>query len=341
MRRDRRQRIGRTSQGISARDDARGEEACGCIRCSDPRLDRGGPRRPCAAPESRAALHSGQGRALRNVQRRIARRHRSAHCRSLARDEAPEMTARCENVLVVAETIEGRASDLSYELLGLARQLVQGSGGVVSAAVLERSTAPCIQDLGARGADQVFSISDDRVTAYSAERWLAALPTLLAEHQPGHIVLGHTALGAELGPILAFRLGAAVATGCERLELNQGKLSALRPCFGNTAREKITLGTCPAVATVRARMSDPLPPAPREVKVIVVTPPTEGPPVTRVVNRAIEVEAGARLETAKIVIAGGRGVGSAEGFLALEKLASAVGGAVGGSRVACELGLGD
>ncbi len=116
------------------------------------------------------------------------------------------MTARCENVLVVAETIEGRASDLSYELLGLARQLVQGSGGVVSAAVLERSTAPCIQDLGARGADQVFSISDDRVTAYSAERWLAALPTLLAEHQPGHIVLGHTALGAELGPILAFRV---------------------------------------------------------------------------------------------------------------------------------------
>jgi len=249
------------------------------------------------------------------------------------------MSASCNNVLVVAETVDGRASDLSFELLAIARQLVQASDGIVSAAVLEKLDAACIRDLGARGADQVFSISDDRSSAYGAERWLATLPSLLAEHGPSHLLLGHTALGAELGPRLAFRLGTTVATGCERLELKQGKLSVLRPCFGNKARETLTLQKCPAVATVRARMSDPLPPASRDTKVIAVAPPTDSAIATTVIRRELEAEmAGARLETAKIVIAGGRGLGSAEGFQVLEKLAAAVGGAVGASRVACDLG---
>lgn len=249
------------------------------------------------------------------------------------------MSASCNNVLVVVETADGRASDLSYELLAIARQLVQGSDGIVSAAVLEGPDAPCVRDLGARGADQVFSISDDRSSAYGAERWLATLPSLLAEHGPSHILMGHTSLGAELGPRLAFRLGSTVATGCERLELKQGKLSVLRPCFGNKARETLTLEKCPAVATVRARMSDPLPPTARDVKVIAVGPPAGSAITTTVISRELETETeGARLENAKIVIAGGRGVGSAEGFHVLEELAAALGGAVGASRVACDLG---
>ena len=251
----------------------------------------------------------------------------------------PKMTNSCKDVLVVAETAVGQASDLSYELLGLARRLVQGSGGLVHAAVLEEPGARCIQDLGARGADQVFSISDDKPNAYEAERWLAALPSLLAEREPAHVLLGHTALGAELGPRLAFRLGATVATGCERVDLNAGKLTVLRPCFGNKAREAITLQRSPAIATVRARMYDPLPPAAREVEVISVVAAMGDAPSTTVLGRALEAAAeGARLERAKIVIAGGRGLGDAGGFQVLEKLAAMVGGAVGASRVACDLG---
>src|SRR6185503_6408108 len=200
------------------------------------------------------------------------------------------MSTSCNSVLVVAETADGRAGDLSFELLGIARQLVQGNNGIVSAAVLERPDDACVRDLGARGADQVFSISDDRSNAYGAERWLATLPALLAEHGPSHILMGHTALGAELGPRLAFRLGSTVATGCERIELREGKLSVLRPCFGNKAREKLTLQRSPAVATVRARMSDPLPPASRDTKVIAVAPPSGPAITTTVIRRELEAE---------------------------------------------------
>ena len=132
------------------------------------------------------------------------------------------MSACCKDVLVVAETADGRASDLSYELLGIARQLVQGSDGIVSAAVLETPDAPCVRDLGARGADQVFSISDDRSSAYGAERWLATLPSLLAEHGPSHILMGHTALGAELGPMRASRAKARKAQRAAPVFRQQG-----------------------------------------------------------------------------------------------------------------------
>lgn len=248
------------------------------------------------------------------------------------------MSTSCNDVLVVAETADGHASELSLELLGQARQLVESSKGMVSAAVLEEPGAPCIQELGARGADRVFSIPDGLSNAYTAERWLAILPAVLRQHGPAHVLLGHNALGAELGPRLAFRLGSAVATGCERLALKDGKLSVLRPCFGNKARENITLQTCPAVATVRARASDPLPATSREIKVVTLSPPNGQAIATAIVNRVTEAEQGTRLETAKVVIAGGRGLGSAEGFQVLEKLAAALGGAVGASRVACDLG---
>jgi electron transfer flavoprotein alpha subunit len=155
----------------------------------------------------------------------------------------------------------------------------------------------------------VFSISDDRNSAYGAERWLATLPSLLGDYGPSHILMGHTSLGAELGPRLAFRLGSTVATGCERLELKQGKLSVLRPCFGNKARETLTLEKCPAVATVRAR---------HERSAAADGAGHEGDrrsSTDRFGDRhhrhpaELEAEdAGARLESAKIVIAGGRGL---------------------------------
>ena len=243
------------------------------------------------------------------------------------------------DVLVIAETAHGRPSDLSYELIALARQLVEYGGGTVSVATLEGPDSPCVQELGRRGADRVFSITADGSNAYEAERWLAALPTLLAEHGHAHILLGHTSLGAELGPRLAFRLDSTVATGCERIELKDGKLSVMRPCFGNKAREVLTLYKSPAVATVRARMYDPLPPKCAEAQVIAIASSTTAMPVTTVLSRSVEAEGqGARIETAKIVVAGGRGIGGPEGFQVLEKLAALVGGAVGASRVACDLG---
>jgi len=249
------------------------------------------------------------------------------------------MSSPRNDVLVIAETAHGCPSDLTFELIALARQLGENGGGTVSAATFEGPDSRCVRELGNRGADRVFSISSDNNNAYEAERWLAVLPTLLAENGHAHVLLGHTSLGAELGPRLAFRLGSAIATGCERVELKDGKLGVMRPCFGNKAREMLTLQKSPAVATVRARMYDSLPATSAEPQIISIAAPTTATSGTTVLSRSIEDEGqGVRIETAKIVVAGGRGIGGPEGFQVLEKLAALVGGAVGASRVACDLG---
>ena len=249
------------------------------------------------------------------------------------------MSTSCSDILVVIESVNGTASDLSYELLGLARRLSRDSGGRVWAATLEASDASCIGEIGGRGADRVFCIAEPNTGAYDVERWLPGIGTILKDHGRAHVLVGHSALGAELGPRLALRLGGAVATACERVEFRDGKLVVLRPCFGGKAREAITLHTCPAVATVRARMYEPLAAETRTPEVVPVRVPADDAPRTKVVSRNLEAESGGvRLETAKIVIAGGRGIGAPEGFAVLERLAATVGGAVGASRVACDLG---
>jgi electron transfer flavoprotein alpha subunit len=166
------------------------------------------------------------------------------------------------------------------------------------------------------------------------------METALANTQPAAILAGHTALGADLAPRLAFRLKVGIATACERVTIGDGTVRATRPCYGNKAREVLALAASPAIVTVRARMYEPLTPdAARRGEVVELAAPSGAAPATRVIERRQE-DAGtsARLESANVIVAGGRGLGGPEGFAVLEHLASVLGGAVGASRVACDLG---
>jgi len=239
-------------------------------------------------------------------------------------------------VLVAAECPNGAPSALTRELLGLARTLA-GADGTVSAATLLGGE----ESLIAHGADVVFALGEGSTgDRYLARVWLHALGELLSQHPHTYVLFGHTALGSELGPRLAFRLKAAIATACEHVEVLEGELVATRPCFGNKAREVLALKTAPSLVTVREKAYEPLEPNPRRNgRVVRIAVSPDGAESVRIVARHQENLAdAARLETAKIVVAGGRGLGGADGFKVLERLAAAVGGALGGSRVACDLG---
>ena len=243
-------------------------------------------------------------------------------------------------ILVVVETADGRPVDLVFEMLGLARRLADGPGGAVTAVVLGAGLEGIGEVLVARGADRVLIVDDAAFADYQADAWLPDLAGIVTDAAPAAVLIGHTVSGADLAPRLAFRLDTAVATGCEAVEIVTGRPHMTRACFGGNAREVVSFTTVPAVATIRAKTQEALEPdAGRTGDIEFMAPILDAGSVrTRIIGHERESARGVRLENAEVVVAGGRGVGGPEGFGPLDELARLLGGAVGASRVACDLG---
>ena len=247
-----------------------------------------------------------------------------------------------KGILILAETQEGGGlAAATGELLGAARRLVDaGAAGPVAAALLSSGVQALAQEAISLGADEVHVAEHQLLGEYTSGAYTAAMEQVCRQVNPAIVLLGQTNIGRDLAPRLAFRLGTTVAMDCVDLSMGGGKLLMGRPCYGGNARAVNASRTMPQMATVRAKSQDPLEKDPSrkgEVKSVAVQlDPSQATP--RVLERKKAAAEGIRLEDADVVVAGGRGCGGPEGFQPLEELASALGGAVGASRAACDLG---
>ena len=249
------------------------------------------------------------------------------------------MTDNNNGVLVVVEMVESQPIDLGLEMLALARRLTDSMGGTVTAVAFGTGLETAGEILTAYGADQVL-INDNAIFAnFHAEAWLPDLSKIVAEVAPAIVLIGHSLSGTDLAPRLAFRLDVDVATGCESIDIINGRPHMTRSCFGGLAREVVTFNKTPAVATIRSKTQQALTPMmERAGEVKHVTSILDVNSIrSRVVNREREKAVGVKLESAKIVIGGGLGLGGPEGFNTLNEIAELVDGAVGASRAACDL----
>jgi electron transfer flavoprotein alpha subunit len=206
--------------------------------------------------------------------------------------------------------------------------------GVV--ALLFSKSAAAADALIAHGADRIYfcQVAEDE---YEGEIWLPNVEHLAREIAPRAVLVGHTPAGADLAPRLAFRLNSAVATGCVGAAVESGRLTFTRPCYGGNLRETVSFACAPAVATIKAGVGAAQTDAGRRGEMARVIP-REVRPRTRLVARERDASGAKRLEDAKIVVAGGRGLEGPEGFRMLEDLAGVLDGVVGSSRVPCDLG---
>jgi electron transfer flavoprotein alpha subunit len=238
------------------------------------------------------------------------------------------------SVLVIVELTGEQPSNASLELLGLARNLTNAQPVMALLLGAERSVADA---LITRGADKVIFGAREDFEGYNSDTWVACAASAAREHAATLVLAPHTPLGGDLAPRLAFRLGAACAMGCVSVEHNDGKVLCTRAAHGGNVRETLRMETTITVTTVRAGIYDALPADVARAGEIVT--PTKSPASRiRVIERKRDASAGVRLEDAKVIVAGGRGLGGAEGFKVLEPLAQALGGVVGASRVPCDLG---
>lgn len=239
--------------------------------------------------------------------------------------------------LVIVELVHGRPAPLSLELLGLARHLVSEGGGSVSALLFgcDRAVSSA---LIARGADKVFLVNDPRAADYDSDIWTACAAGAVDQANPSIILAGHTTKGMDLAPRLAFRLNSAVAMGCVAVLWQEGAIRYTRPCYGGNAREMLSIRTAPAVATVRGGCNDAVREDTTRRGEVVELGVNMQSSRLRIVERRQEATEQARLEDARVVVAGGRGLDGPDGFHLLRELAQALGGVVGASRVPCDLG---
>jgi electron transfer flavoprotein alpha subunit len=221
-------------------------------------------------------------------------------------------------------------------LLGAGRRLAESLKGKLHVAVLgktDESVVGAIQKV----ADTVLVVEDELLGEYQPENYLAALVAVCGRLSPRAVLLGNDTSSQELAPRLAHRLGGSAAGDAVDVAVVDGRLRVTRGVYGGKATAVIALARSPGVVWVRARAMAPAEArAPGQVERIQLGMALDKR--VRVLSRNIEAKGGARLEDARLIVSGGRGLGGPEPFKQLQALADAIGAQMAASRAACDAG---
>lgn len=250
--------------------------------------------------------------------------------------------AEATGVLVLGELAGGELASVSQELLAAGRKLADDLGEELTIALLGASVEGASQQAISYGADRVYAVTHPLLEEYQVDLSLAALESLCQETNPNVLLIARTESGRELAPRLAFRLGVGLAQDCLEVSVDPAakRLLANRPVYGGNAIAVISCDLTPQIAAVRPKVYEPLEPDPsRQGQVVSFPVELESSQArTRIVERVEETSTGIKLEDARVVVSGGRGLGGPEPFAHLEELAKVMGGAVGASRAAVDSG---
>ncbi|MCL6636384.1 MAG: electron transfer flavoprotein subunit alpha/FixB family protein [Alicyclobacillus sp.] len=246
-----------------------------------------------------------------------------------------------KNVLVLADVRRGTLRRVTGEMLAAARR-VAGSGQV-AVALLGHGVQPLADSLGAAGADTVYVVDAPELAQYTPDGYHKALWACLQACQPDLVLLAHSAIGRDVAPRLAMRWGAGQISDVVAVEAAGDDLVCTRPIYAGKAWTKVRFQTGSMVVTVRPNNLPVSTAAEARAGTVVPLRVTWTPADLRTVVQEVVAKAsgGVDLAEAKIVVSGGRGVKSAEGFKPLYELAEVLGAAVGASRGACDAGYCD
>jgi electron transfer flavoprotein alpha subunit len=243
------------------------------------------------------------------------------------------------NILVFAEQRDGNVKKVAYEMLGAGAELATTLGGAVEAVLLGSGLDGLADVLAQYGAAKVYVADDPALATYASEAYTDTLAALINKAQPAIVLLGATAMGKDLAPRLAARLGVGVASDCTALEVDGGRLLATRPIFAGKALARVKLTGDPQMATVRPNVLAAREPdagaGPAQVELIEAM---AGRVRAEVVDIISAGEGEVDVAEADIIVSGGRGVGGPEGFAPIRSMARTLGAAVGASRAAVDAG---
>lgn len=232
----------------------------------------------------------------------------------------------------------GAFSRTEAEILTAGKGLAGQFGAELSAAVLGPSDDSFARECFAFGAKSVIRV--DGLAAYQSETYSAAAQQAAATGAADVILFPSTTYGLEIAPGLGYRLGASVILDCVRIEGDSsGNLFITKPVYGGKVNSELVVRQGPVVIAMRMRSVAPEERQEGATGEIRTIPALTLSPRTQILeHRTEDAGSGPKLEDARVIVSGGRGLGHKENFVQLEELARILGGSVGASRAACDLG---
>lgn len=250
--------------------------------------------------------------------------------------------AEYNGILTYCEIIDGKLPPITREVLGCGRRLADDLGQELCTVLVGSDAGNFAQEAIASGADKVYVVDDPLLKEYQTDSYVAVMEKVVRQVMPQIFILGQTSVGRDLAPMLAFRLDTTATLDCVGLAIDPDTklLLRIKPVYGGNAQATFTCDSFPQIATVRDKVMPPLDPnALKQGEVITIQAGLDPSAIrTRLLKRVKEEEGGVRLEDAQVIVSGGRGIGSPEGFNQLKELAAMLKGAVGASRPACDNG---
>ena len=250
--------------------------------------------------------------------------------------------AEYNGVWVFAEQRNGELQKVSLEILGEGRRLADELGVNLTAVLLGYNVGSLADTLGEYGADEVLVADHPQLERYTTDGYTKVLCDLVNERKPGILFIGATFVGRDLGPRVAARLSTGLTADCTSLEVDvtNGDLLATRPAFGGNLMATIACPNHrPQMATVRPGVFSRLTEKRTNFNIENVSIALEASDIRTTVLEIVKANKDiVDIGEAKVIVAGGRGVGSKENFELLQELATTLGGVVGASRGAVDKG---
>ena len=262
--------------------------------------------------------------------------------------------AEYKGVYVFAQQVDNELSSIAFELLGKAKELAAPLNTEVTAVLIGSGVKGLVDQLAEYGADKVIVVDDPELKEYRTEPYAHALSSVINEYKPEIVLVGATAIGRDLGPRVSARVATGLTADCTVLEIGDFPLNAIpgqeqkhnqllmtRPAFGgNTIATIACPDNRPQMATVRPGVMQKIDPiAGAKAEVIEYNPGfTPDNKYVEILDIVKELSDTVDIMDAKILVSGGRGVGSAENFKMLQDLADVIGGTVSCSRAVVDNG---
>jgi electron transfer flavoprotein alpha subunit len=244
-----------------------------------------------------------------------------------------------KKVLVLGEVRQGELRNVSFEAIAAAMEI--SNGGEVVGLLLGNVSNSLAKSMIQYGADRVIIAQHSDLDSYTSEAYSQAIIQVLQAENPDGFILGHTSIGKDISPRIAAKLKSGLISDAISLEVMGEQVIFTRPIYSGKAFEKKMITDGVVMATIRPNNIPSL--KKDETRSGEVTSMNVEIKDLRTIVKDVVRKAtnGVDLSEAKIIVSGGRGVKSKDGFNPLKELADLVGGAVGASRGACDAGYCD